>query len=176
MHNTRNCWYSYIFATNIPIRMKISALERRNQGEFLICIRKEKTTSGSGSICAILKCTKIVIFVSFANIVRVPSNLKYSYIIGGYWKIIKICIDQTGNDVKMATENFSYIFIVISISNIFETPSGIWCDNIWYVQVENILRKPGRIGHVDRKWRINIFSRRRRIPISYPKFDETSGH
>ena len=43
MHNTLNCLYRYIFATNDPFGIKISALERRNQGEFFLYdIRKDE--------------------------------------------------------------------------------------------------------------------------------------
>ena len=114
--------------------MKISALERRNQGNFFILYTKRRTTSGSGSICAIEKCTKSVIFVISGNIVRFPSNLLYSYIIGSDERIIKFCIDQTGSDVIMATESFSYIihcnFEVEYLRNAKGYRDDIWCDNM----------------------------------------------
>ena len=114
--------------------MKISALERRNQDEFFICYTERRRTSGSGSICAIEKCTKSVIFVISANIVRFPSNLLYSYIIGSDERIIKFRIDQTGSDVIMATENFSYIihcnFEIEYLQNAECYRDDIRCDNM----------------------------------------------
>ena len=89
--------------------MKVSAFERRSQGEFFISYTESRTTSGSGSICALKKWNKSVIFVISANIVRFPSNLLYSYIIGSDERIIKFRIDRTGSDVIMATQSFSYI-------------------------------------------------------------------
>ena len=48
-----------IFATNDPIGMKMSAMERRNKGEFFIWIYKKRTTSGSSSICAYKNAPKV---------------------------------------------------------------------------------------------------------------------
>ena len=172
-HNTRNCLCTYIFATNDPIGKKISVLKRRNQDEFFIWYTERRTTSGSGSICAIYKWTKSVIFVISANIVRFPLNLLYSYRIGSDERIYNIRIDRTGSDVIMATQRFSYIihcnFEIEYLRNAKWYRGDIWCGNM-IRQVEAFYGKSGRISHVDRKWRlsVSIFSRRRRITISYP--------
>ena len=110
--------------------MKISALERKKLRQVFLYIYRRRTTSGSGSICAMEKCTKSVIFVISANIVRFPSNLLYSYIIGSIERIIKFRIDRTGSDVIMATESFSYI-IHCNFEVEYLRNSKCFCDDIW---------------------------------------------
>ena len=73
-------------------------------------------------------------FVISANIIRFSSNLLYSYIIGSDERIIKFCIDRTGNDVIMATESFSYIihcnFEIEYLRNAKWYRDDICCDNM----------------------------------------------
>ena len=56
------------------------------------------------------------------------------YIIESDERIIKFRIDQTGNDVIMATESFSYIihcnFEIEYLRNAEWYHDGIWCENM----------------------------------------------
>ena len=76
-----------------------------------------------------------VVFVQYknaisANIVRFPSNVLYSYIIGSEERIIKFRIDWTGNDVIIATEFFSYLIHCNFDIEYLRNAKG-YCDDIW---------------------------------------------
>ena len=83
--------------------------KEETKASFLYDIRKVEQLPVPVVFVQCKKWTKSVIFVISANIVRFPSNLLHSYIIGSDERIIKFGIDRTGSDVIMATGIFSYI-------------------------------------------------------------------